>query len=40
VFLSFVQSSAAVTWDQTAAMAAYGLTLIAALMVLVERKVE
>jgi hypothetical protein len=27
-----------VTWDQSAAMAAYGLTMIAALMILVEKK--
>ncbi|MCI0462732.1 MAG: MFS transporter [Gemmataceae bacterium] len=40
VFVSFVQSGAAVTWDQTAAMVAYGLTLIPAVMVLVEQKVE
>src|SRR5262249_28597607 len=40
VFASFVQSRAGVTWGQVTAMVAYGLTLIAAVMVLVERKVE
>ncbi len=40
VFAAFVQSSAGVTWDQATAMIAYGLALIAAVMILVERKVE
>ena len=38
VFAIFVGSGGVVTWDRVAAMAAYGLSLIAAVMVLVERK--
>lgn len=40
VFLNFVQSGSGATWEQAAAMVAYGLTVIAVIMVLVERKVE
>lgn len=38
VFVSFVRLKTSVTWDQSAAMVAYGLTMIAALMILVEKK--
>ena len=38
VFASYVQASDRVTWDQAVAMIAYGLTMITALMILVERK--
>ena len=38
VFISYVQNSSGVTWDQSAAMVAYGLTMIMALMILVEKK--
>jgi sugar phosphate permease len=38
VFVFFVRSGAGATWDQVAALVAYGLTLIAAVMVLVERR--
>jgi MFS family permease len=37
VFTSYVQSLSGVTWSQSAAMVAYGLALIASLMILVER---
>ena len=40
VFGSRVRLESGITWDQTAAMAAYGVTLIAALMILVEKKGE
>ena len=33
-----VRLESGVTWDQTIAMAAYGLAMIAGLMILVERK--
>jgi len=39
VFVSTVRANAG-TWDQSAAMVAYGLTMIFALMVLVERKCD
>jgi hypothetical protein len=38
VFVSFVRLKHSVTWDQSAAMVAYGLTMIGALMILVEKK--
>ena len=38
VFGWFVQSKSEVTWDQSTAMVAYGLTMIVAIMILVERK--
>ena len=38
VFASYVQMSDGVTWDQAIAMVAYGLAMIATLMILVERK--
>jgi sugar phosphate permease len=38
VFVSFVRLKTSVSWDQSAAMVAYGLTMIAALMILVEKK--
>ncbi|MBI5761116.1 MAG: MFS transporter [Planctomycetales bacterium] len=38
VFVSFVRLKTSVTWDQSAAMVAYGLTMITALMILVEKK--
>lgn len=38
VFGWFVQSKSEVTWDQSTAMVAYGLTMIIAIMILVERK--
>jgi hypothetical protein len=40
VFASHVQGHGKVSWDQAAAMAAFGLTTIAALMILVEQKGE
>jgi hypothetical protein len=40
VFVSYVQSSGSVTWSQSSAMVAYGLAMIATLMILVERKDE
>ncbi len=40
VFVSRLRLEGGVTWEQPAAMAAYGLTLIAALMILVEKKGE
>ena len=40
VFVSYVRMSDGVTWDQAIAMVAYGLALITALMILVERKEE
>jgi sugar phosphate permease len=38
VFVSYVRLSNGVTWDQAIAMVAYGLSMITALMILVERK--
>lgn len=38
VFASYVRMHAGVTWDQSTTMVAYGLTMIAALMILVEQK--
>jgi MFS transporter, OPA family, glycerol-3-phosphate transporter len=38
VFVGYVRLHEPVAWDQSAAMVAYGLAMIAALMVLVERK--
>jgi sugar phosphate permease len=38
VFASYVGSHNDVTWDQSAAMVMYGLTMITALMILVERQ--
>jgi hypothetical protein len=40
VFASYVRMESNVTWDQTGAMAAYGLAMIATLMILVEKKGE
>jgi sugar phosphate permease len=40
VFMSYIERSNGITWNETAAMVAYGLTMIAALMVLVERRGE
>jgi sugar phosphate permease len=40
VFVSYVEQQNPVTWDQSAAMVMYGLTMITALMVLVERNGE
>jgi sugar phosphate permease len=40
VFASSAQAETAGTWDQTAAMTCYGLAMIAALMILVERHDE
>ncbi len=39
VFIGYLQKSG-ITWDQVAAMVAFGLTIIAALMVLVEQQKE
>jgi len=39
VFVGYLRKSG-ITWDQTAAMVAYGLAIVAALMVLVEQKEE
>lgn len=39
VFVGYLQKSG-ITWDQTAAMVAFGLAIVAALMVLVEQKEE
>ncbi len=38
VFVSYVRMKDGVTWDQAIAMVSYGLTMIATLMILVERK--
>lgn len=38
VFASYVRMKDGVTWDQAIAMVSYGLTMIATLMILVERK--
>ncbi len=38
VSVSYVQSTGGVTWPKTAAILAYGLTLLAALMILLERE--
>ena len=38
VFVGYIRLHEPVAWDQSAAMVAYGLAMIAALMVLVERK--
>lgn len=38
VFVSYVRMKDGVTWDQAMAMVCYGLTMIATLMILVERK--
>jgi hypothetical protein len=40
VFGSYVQADAGVTWDESGAMVAYGLTMITTLMILVEKKGE
>lgn len=40
VFVSYVRMNGGVTWDQSAAMVTYGLTMITSLMVLVERSPE
>lgn len=40
VFVSYVQADRPIAWHETTAIATYGLTMIAALMVLVERKVD
>ena len=40
VFAGYIQTEQPITWDQTTAMVAYGLTMITALMVLVEIKGE
>jgi sugar phosphate permease len=40
VFLTYVEASSDITWDQTAAMVAYGLTMLATVMIFVERKGE
>jgi hypothetical protein len=40
VFAAYVQSSSGVTWSQTAAIACYGLAILAAVMILVEKKDE
>ena len=40
VFANYVRAAAGVSWSQSAAMTAYGLAIIAAVMVLVERKDE
>jgi hypothetical protein len=40
VFARYIQEHEAITWDQTTAMAAYGLAMVASLMILVERKAE
>jgi hypothetical protein len=40
VFVSYARTSDGVTWDQSAAMVAYGLTWIATLMILVEQEGE
>ncbi len=37
VFVGYLKKSG-ITWDQTAAMVSYGLTIVAALMVLIEQK--
>jgi MFS family permease len=38
VFITYVRDSSGITWDQTVAMVAYGLTMLATLMILVDRK--
>ena len=38
VFVSYVRASDGVTWEQAIAMVSYGLTMITALMILVQRK--
>jgi hypothetical protein len=40
VFAGFTRAHEPVTWNQSAAMVAYGLVMITSLMILVERKVE
>ncbi|MEX2306334.1 MAG: MFS transporter [Pirellulales bacterium] len=40
VFTSYAETSHGITWDQTAAMVAYGLAMIGTLMILIERKGE
>jgi sugar phosphate permease len=40
VFASYIGRHAGVTWDQSAAMVMYGLTIITALMILVEKQGE
>jgi MFS family permease len=40
VFSAYVRHDSSVSWDQAAAMTTYGLSAIAALMILVERKGE
>ena len=38
VFIGYVLSNSGITWNESTAMVAYGLTIVAALMVLVEQK--
>jgi hypothetical protein len=38
VFVPFVQARRDVLWSECVAMVAYGLTMISALMIIVERK--
>jgi sugar phosphate permease len=40
VFVNYVRFKSGISWDQCAALVAFGLTIVAALMVLVERKIE
>jgi sugar phosphate permease len=40
VFVSYIRMNDGVTWDQSLAMLAYGLTMITTLMILVEKKVQ
>jgi hypothetical protein len=40
VFITYVQSSGSVTWNQSVAMIAFGLAVVLGLMILVEQKVE
>jgi hypothetical protein len=40
VFASYVRTDAGATWDESAAMVAYRLTMITTLMILVEKKAQ
>jgi len=40
VFVTYLQKNDGVSWDETTAMVAYGLTIIAAVMIFVEREEE
>lgn len=40
VFVMYLQKNDGVSWDETTAMVAYGLTIIAAIMIFVEREEE